>query len=138
MAAIAAECGSNRFKLFFDIPFYAFNNKVPGEIVLKDEVLDRHVGEYQKDQTKIKIFREKGRLYLQFDAPYLLHAVSENRFVASGVRKPVSIEFKKDKAGKTIERVAKRYIREEKDGIILKINPLYLNGFCRFGGLTAA
>lgn len=95
------EFSSNRFKLFFDIPFYAFNNKAPGEIILNNDQLDRHTGQYEKDGNKVKIVREKNRLYLELGGLFPLHPVSENRFMASGVRIPTWIEFTKDNTGKT-------------------------------------
>lgn len=94
------QFSDDRFKLFFQLPYIALGRKVPGEIVLKNSLLDTYAGKYEMRGGNISVTRENNRLYLHFGMPYPLHPVSETRFIVVGAPTQCSLTFIKDKSGK--------------------------------------
>jgi CubicO group peptidase (beta-lactamase class C family) len=93
---------NNRFRLFFEIPFYAFNNKVEGELTVSKAKLDNYAGKYDLNGRTVLVKRKDDMLYLEFGEAFALHPISETRFIAPVVRTPTYIDFIKDNTGKVV------------------------------------
>jgi hypothetical protein len=87
----------SRFKLFFEIPFYAFNNKVGGEITLPEAGLQQYAGSYEMNGRSVNITLEKNNLYFNLGGQFKLHPLSPTRFFLTGIKDPVWIDFTNDK-----------------------------------------
>jgi CubicO group peptidase (beta-lactamase class C family) len=97
------EFSNNRFALFFQLPFVAFNNKVDGEISLPEKVIDQYTGNYDLNGRQVRLFKQNGMLHIEFGAHYALHPVSETRFFLPTLKTSTWVDFVKDRDGKVVK-----------------------------------